>query len=188
MTEIVKTGLLLSSTIFILCTSLMVFEEAFEIPKNADAFLKAIEKGNSLGEGDLSVFSIVKETLPKLRNYYLVLAVAFFAFSAILPYILPSAIFVFTWIVTLPAGLASSFGVLVAFYTVLWLAIITLTIQVTAGWIKKLIFGFPQSESLYTIGKQFELMKQWVRWHPHELCHRTPPEPNGILEGEKRKE
>lgn len=185
---IVQAGLLLSATIFILCAALMAFEEAFEIPKNADVFLKAIKEGRGLGQGDLIVFSIVKKTLPKLRNYYFALAIAFFAFSAILHFIMPSVTFAFAWIATLPFELASSWGVLVAFYTTLWLAIITLTIQIVAGRIKNMIFGFPQPESLYTLSKPFELMKQWIHWHPHELYHRPPPEPNGIPEGEKRKE
>lgn len=185
---IIQTGLLLSTIIVILCTSLTTFEEAFEIPKNADIFLKAIKEGTSLGEGDLTVFSIVKKTLPKLRNYYFALAIVFFAFSAILPYIMSSAIFTFAWVVTLPFELTSSWGILVAFYTTLWLAIVTMAIQLAAGRIRNRIFGFPQPESLYTMSKPFEFMKQWIRWHHHELCHRPPPEPNGIPESEKRKE
>ncbi|MBX5329011.1 MAG: hypothetical protein QHH18_06175 [Candidatus Bathyarchaeota archaeon] len=102
---IIQTGLLLSTIICIFCASLMAFEEAFEIPKNADIFLKAIKEGIGLGEGDLIVFSIVKKTLPKLRNYYFALAIVFFAFSAALPHIMPSAIFTFAWVVTLPFGL-----------------------------------------------------------------------------------
>jgi hypothetical protein len=185
--KIIEVGFLLGAVTFVVCAALMTFEEAFEVPSNATTIVKAVRNGTDLGDGDLTVLSIVKETLPKLKNYYLILAVTFFASSVILPYILPSVIFVFARVVTAPMELTPSQGILAAYYTLLLIAVGTFTLQVTAGKIKQKIFGFPQPESLYSMSKPFELMKLWVHWCMEELAHRKVPEPDRRPDSERRR-
>jgi hypothetical protein len=107
--------------------------------------------------------------------------------SIALPYILPSALMAFAVVITAPIGLAPWHGILVSYYPVLLLAFGTLIIQVMASKVKRMIFGFPEAASLFSLGKQFELMKLWVRWHMHELLWRTSPEPEEMQDSERRK-
>lgn len=186
--KIIEAGLLLASLTFVVCAALMMLEEAFEIYSNANVFARAVKNGAELGEGDITVLSIVKQTLPKLKTYYLSLAIVFFASSVMLPYILPGAIFVFVRFVTAPIESAPSQGVLAIYYTVLLLVVATLTIQFTADKIRSKILGLPLPQSLIALNKPFELMKQWVFWHHHELAHRRPPEPDEMPDGERKKD
>lgn len=185
--KLIEAGLLLASLTFAVCAVLMMLEETFEIYSNANVFVRAVKNGAGLGEGDLTVLSIVKETLPKLKTYYLALAIVFFASSVMLPYILPGAVFVFVRFVTAPIESAPSQGVLAVYYTVLLLVVATLTIQFTADKIRSKILGLPLPQSLIGLTKPFELMKQWVFWHHHELAHRRPPEPDEMPDSERRK-
>jgi hypothetical protein len=188
MARIIEAGFLLGSLTFAFCAALMTLEETFEIHSKANIFVRAIKNGTELGEGDLTVLSIVKETLPKLKTYYLSLAIIFFASSMILPYVLPGAMFIFVRFITAPIESAPSQGIFAAYYTVLLLVAVTLTIPVIAGKIKSKIFGFPPQESLVSSSKPFELMKQWVSWHMHELAYRKPPEPDETPDSERRKD
>lgn len=185
--KIIEMDFLPSFIIFIICAALMTLDECFETYKNAGIFVRAIESGNGLGEGDLTVLSIVKKTLPKLEMYYLSLAIIFFASSVTLPYTMPIALLIFTRFVTALFELTAFGGILAYLYLIFLIAVVTTVIQIMVGKVRSKIFGFPPSESLVSLGKQFELMKLWVRWHMHELAHRTSPEPEENPYSEREK-
>lgn len=187
MAKIIEAGLLLASLIFVICAALMMLEGVFEIYSNANVFAGAVKKGAGLGEGDLTVLSIVRETLPKLKMYYLALAIVFFASSVMLPYVLPGVVFVFVTFVTAPIELVSSQGVLAIYYPVLLLVVAIVTFQFTADKIRSKILGLPLPQSLIALTEPFEFMRQWV-CHPHELAHRRHPEPEEMHDGERRKD
>jgi len=86
--QILQMGLISGLIIFIICISLLMIEEASEFHKNAKILVNAVKNGDSLGKGDLEALSLIKKFLPKLSSYYLLLAIAFFTSSLVVPYIL----------------------------------------------------------------------------------------------------
>jgi len=185
--EIIETGLLLGFIVFIVCISSVTLEESFEIHKNASILVGAIENGVNLGQGDLTILSMVKETLPKLRMYYLSLAVTFFAFSVLFPYIGPTVIWMFFTFLSTLIELTTSGGILAPLYGVFLFSVVIYVIQITFAKVKRKIFSFPQPESLVSLNKPFEAMKNWVVWQHAELIYRPPPEPDEMPDSEREK-
>lgn len=99
--NIFQIGLVLGLTIFVTGLALMMIDEAYEIHKNANIFLKAVKNGANLGNGDLAVLFLVKEVLPKLSAYYLFLAIVFFTSSIALPYVVPAFLMILSQFVSM---------------------------------------------------------------------------------------
>ena len=150
--KILEMGLILGLALFTICVGLMMIEEAFEIYENANIFLKSIEHGVKLGKGDLTVLFLLKETMPKLSAYYLLLTIAFFASSIVLPYIVPAVLLTFARVMFLASV---GFSAPLALYsTALLLTIVTLIVQVAAKKVKSKVFGFPPSEEITIVLKR----------------------------------
>jgi hypothetical protein len=93
--EVVATGLLLSLVIIVVSLNLLVVEGAFDVYQSCKTFTRALQKGTSLGEGDLKVFRIVKRAMPRISRYYFGLSIGFALFGVALPYAAPLLSWVF---------------------------------------------------------------------------------------------
>ena len=156
--KILEAGLILGLLIFIVCVGLMMIDEALEIYRNANIFLKAIENGVRLGKGDLTVIFLLKEILPRLSLYYLFLSIVFFSSSIMLPYIAPAVLFIFAQFVqgmfSASVGFRAPLSPLLSFYFIaLMFTIITVIVQLVAKKVKSKVFGLPPSEEITVLFK-----------------------------------
>jgi hypothetical protein len=149
--KIIEMKLALGLSIFIICFGLMMIEEAYEVYKNANIFLKAVKNSVNLGKGDLTVLFLVKETLPKLTVYYLLLGIMFFASSMALPYIVPATLLTFAQLVRVTSPVSMSFAPLAPYLVALLLAIFLVTVQLAAKKVKSKVFSFPPSEKITSL-------------------------------------
>lgn len=150
MVRIVEMGLVLSIIILITSAALMTMDETFEIYKNAKIFIKAIGNGASLGKGDLDVFRLVKQSLPKLSRYYLSLAVIFIVASATLQYSVPAVFSGFTLFLGAVFSFASSISFLAPFatyFTALFFIMIIIMVQLAIKKAKRRIFEVPSPKA-----------------------------------------
>jgi hypothetical protein len=148
MLMILAMGLALALAAFIFCLALMMFDEAFEVYKNAGILVKAIGSRAGFGVGDLAVLSVVKMILPRLRAYYILLSAAFFASAVALPYVVPGAIMALAQFASAAVSFSSSLSVLAAYVTVLLFAAAEVIVYVIARYAKSRFFGFPSTGSI----------------------------------------
>lgn len=141
MQRIVESGLLLSLFVLFFCLNLMLTEIVSEAYKSAEIFIKAVQDKASLGAGDIKVSQILKQSLPKLSNYYLVLSVLFMTFAATLGYFWHSLLWFFArvigvfWEVSSLAGDARFQVVVILFF------LLVVIIQVFASKIKRKVLS-----------------------------------------------
>jgi hypothetical protein len=145
---ILAMGLALGLAAFIFCLALMMFDEAFEVYKNAGTLVKAVGCRTGFGVGDLAVLSVLKRILPKLRAYYILLSAAFFASAVALPYVVPAAMMTLAQVTSAAINFSAPDSVLAAYVTVLLFAAAEVIVYVTARKVKSRIFGFTSAESL----------------------------------------
>jgi hypothetical protein len=143
---ILAMDLALGLAAFIFCMALMMFDEAFEVYKNAGMLVKAIDSRVRFGVGDLAVLSVVKRILPKLRAYYILLSVAFFASAVALPFVVPAAIMALAQVATAVIDFSAPVGVLAAYVTVLVFAAAEVIVYVVARKAKSRILGFHSAQ------------------------------------------
>ena len=125
-TKMIEAGMTAGFTILIVCLSMMMFDEASEIRKNADVFVNAVRKGTELGQGDIFAFSVVKKGTAKLFRYYLAMAITLFAGAVALPYLAPFASSAFSRLLAVILRFSTSGGLTTVF---LGLAIYSLIIS-----------------------------------------------------------
>jgi len=150
--NILAMGLALGSAAFIFCLALMMVDEAFEIYKNASMLVKAVSTGADFGVGDLSILLLIRKTLPKLRAYYLLLAVTFLASFVVLPYVVPAAVMAFAQVFGAVVKFSAFAGVLVAFIIVFLFVVVEIMVYAAVRRVKSRIFGFPSAQSLISAG------------------------------------
>jgi hypothetical protein len=92
---VLSAGLFLSFIITIVGLNLIVLEQTPETYQNSTILVNAIQNRSNMGVGDLRVLHVITNLVRRLRNYYLVLSALFFALSAALPHVGPSAIWLF---------------------------------------------------------------------------------------------
>lgn len=128
--KILESGTLLSLIVLIICLNLIVMEEASDVYSNANLFIKAIQDDDDMGEGDLIILEIIKNVLPKMSNYYLLLALLFLVSAVILPYIMPSTVWVFAHFVGLIVEGGALTGFLAPLTAVLLFSLSTVIAQI----------------------------------------------------------
>ena len=144
---ILAMGLALGLVAFIFCLALMMFDEAFEVYKNAGMLVKAVGSRVGLGVGDLAVLSVLKTILPKLRTYYVLLSAAFFASAVALPYAVPAAIIALAQFTSAVINFSAPASVLTAYVLVLLFAAAEVIVYVIARKAKSRIFGFHSAQA-----------------------------------------
>jgi len=175
-----EVGGILGCIAFLACAGLLMIDETQEFNRNAGVFVKAVENGTSLGQGDIKVLNVMKTTLPRLSVYHLVLAIVFFVSATAVPFIVDSVLLASAGIASVVVALSVSMktipmlSLLVTaglFATVLVLA--TLAVNRT----KERIFGFPPSVPVDVLGLQFFRMKMYVSiLHHHPTLREPQPE------------
>lgn len=134
--KIFEYGLMSSFFILIICLYLIVVEVAPETYQNTRIFIKAVQRGTSLGVGDLRVFQIVRKALPRLSNYYLGLTISFVTFAATMSYIWPLTL----WFLSRLVGLILDAGAVTGFVgwqvTVFLFTLTVVIIQIFVGKLK----------------------------------------------------
>jgi len=134
--KIFEYGLMSSFFILIICLYLIVVEVAPETYQNTRIFIKAVQRGTSLGVGDLRVFQIVRKALPRLSNYYLGLTISFVTFAATMNYIWPLTL----WFLSRLVGLILDAGAVTGFVgwqvTVFLFTLTVVIIQIFVGKLK----------------------------------------------------
>ncbi len=175
--QILQMGFLLGFFAFIICMSLLMIDDASEFHKNASIFVNAVKNGYSLGKGDVDVLYLLKIALPKLKSYYLLLAIAFFASSLVVPYIVDAllltfaqfAMGAFTFITAL-----SFISHLAPFLVVMLFVIVITAIRFTTHRVKNRVFGFPYQEPISSVENQIERMKLFIETMQHNPTSRVP--------------
>jgi hypothetical protein len=146
---IVEMELVTSFLIFIFSAALIVVEEPFAVYRNANIFIKAVKSKVDFGKGDLDVFLLVKQSLPKLSRYYLFLTVLFFAGSVSLSYWVPLILSGFASFARAVIYSISSFGFPEPFaflFTTIFFISILAVVQFVIRRIKHMIFDLPTLE------------------------------------------
>jgi hypothetical protein len=146
--SILTMRLVLGLVAFILCLSLMMVDEVFEIQKDANLFLKTGNGKTGLGVGDLAVLLLLKKTLPMLRAYYLLLSITFLASLALLPYMVTAGTFALSQVASVVIGFSVSAGILAPFVTTFLFALVEVLVYAIVRGVKTKIFGFPSAHSL----------------------------------------
>jgi len=165
----------------------MMFEEAYEIFHSTDVLTKAVKDKVGFGKGDFEVLAILKTVLPRLSAYYFLLSGAFFVSTATLSFIMPAAVFVFAQVFSAAAVYSrNSAGFVMPYLVVLLFVLVALMVRTAFNNIRNKLLGLLPSVSLDYLGKQFELMKLFVKFSGHELAHRTEPEPEQIPDSERK--
>lgn len=178
--KILELGLLTGLVTFLICLGLMMPSETRNIHKNLSVFEKSIGDGVNLGKGDLDVLQFIKQILPKLSNYYLLLATLFFVSSLVFPYVTHASLTAFAQLIGGAFALASLpmvIPLLTPFLTAFLFVIATVAIMFAMGLVKSSIFGLPFAERIDLVGMQFHRMKMFVRvMHHHPTLQLPEPE------------
>lgn len=186
--KMLELGRVLSFATFIICLSLLMTDETLELHKNANIFIRAIEKKVNLGKGDLDALHVIKETMPQLGKYYRLLAIAFFAFSIVVPYIVTMFLLILSQfasgLITVTYALQSIPHITILI-VILSFSFVAITVKFATSLVKKKLFGFPASEPIDTLGWQFLRMKLFVHILHHHPYLRVP-EPDKPQKAEEK--
>lgn len=180
--RVVEAGLVLGGVTFIICLGLLMVDDTLEIRKNANAFIIAVRNGTGLGSGDMKTLLVLKKTLPKLSNYYVVLAIMLFGSSLAVPFILDSFLVASAQLASMMFVLATAFEFMPVFALILALFLfvtVIITIQFAAGAIKSKILGFPPPEHIdsLNLARARERMRIFVGiQHHHPKLQAPDPE------------
>jgi hypothetical protein len=187
--KVLEFGFLLAFFMLIVCLGFLLIDETLEVQKNTNVILSALRKKTSFGKGDVEVLVFLRKTLPRLSNYHLMVAFAFFATSLAVPLVVEIFLFAFSgW-----AGLIFAAGAVLWFFppsvllfTALMFGATVFAVQYAANRVKMRIFSFPSSERLNVLSEQFYRMKMFVRIQHHHPTLHVPdiPEPEKAEEQE----
>jgi hypothetical protein len=156
--KILEVGFLLGFMVFIVCLGFLLLDETLEVHKNANIFLKAFKNGVSFGKGDSEVLDFLKKTLPRLANYHLTVAIAFFATSLAVPYLVNVLLLAIAGLaggIFAASAALSFFPPFVLICTGILFAATVFVAQFAARRVKSRIFSFPSREPLNGLGEQF---------------------------------
>ena len=187
--KVLEFGFLLAFFTLIVCLGFLLIDETLEVHKNTNVILNALRKKTSFGKGDVEVLDFLRKTLPRLSNYHLIVAFAFFATSLAVPFVVEVFLFVFSgWagLIFAASTVLWFFPPFVLLFTALMFGATVFVVQSAANRVKMRIFSFPSSERLNVLSEQFYRMKMFVRVQHHHPSLHVPdaPEPEKAEEQE----
>lgn len=184
-----EAGLVLGFTVFMVCLSLMLADEAYELYTNARIFTKAIRNGSDIGRGDLRALSLLTKIMPKLSKYYVILASVFLTSAAAFSFIAPAAITGLSLFIGMTIESTSFVGGISPYLALFVFTIAFMTVYFVAGRLKTRLFGLSPAVPLTVMEEQFmrvKIMSKWGEAPPYELSHRPVLE-DAEVEERKRK-
>lgn len=186
--KVIEMGLVLSLVLFILCLSLMMFDDAIDIFENTNIFIKAFRNRADLGKGDLRALLFLKEILPRLSIYYLSLAIILFTTFIASPYIAHTALLIIAHFLGAIIVSTTFSKVAGAFAGPLAIATVATLVLVGCGIVKNKVFSFPPSIPTTALEEQFEHMRIMCSGDspPFELSHRPILEDPEVEERKRR--
>jgi preprotein translocase subunit SecG len=123
--KIIEYGLFLSFLIIIVGLNLMLIDVFSDVYQDANIFVKAVNAKAHLGVGDVKAFQILKNAVPKLSNYHLILSIFFFILALTLGYIWSSLLWLFSYLVSLILEIGAPTGfVAYAVVTLIFVSIV----------------------------------------------------------------
>lgn len=141
--KILEYGLTVSLFVLFFCLSLIAVEVAPEIYQNANTFAEAVQRGTRLGVGDIRALQLLRESLPRLSNYYLGLSILFIMLSATLGYIWSSIQSLLTSLIGLMLETGRLAGGPVSWIvSVLLFAVVATFLQVLAWKARSILVGY----------------------------------------------
>jgi hypothetical protein len=174
--KIFESGGVLGAVTLLICAGLLMIDETQELHKNAGLFAKAVEGGTALGKGDVQALNFVRGAVSKLSQYHLVLAVAFFASSIGVPYIVDGSLVASAEIAQAVLTMSTSLKA-VPFIALLLVAGLFATaivlVEIAINRVRKRIFGFPLPIPVDIESRQSDRMKMYVRSY-HNVTLREP--------------
>ena len=187
--KIFETGLLLSLMTSIICLGLLMIDELLEVNKNANTFMKAIDKQAKFAKGDLDALFFLDGALPRLTHYYVFLSASFLALSIAVPFIIDSLLLGLgnfaESVVALNNSISFAPHIALLFDTLLFSAGAVFILFVS-GRIKNRIFGFASRETVDAAGEQFSRMTTFVGiMHHHPYLNVPEPEQDKKTEKEE---
>jgi len=187
--KIFETGIALGVIILISSISLMMVDEVTEINSTANLFSKALASQTGFGKGDVVALHLLKQTMPKLKKYFILLATLFLISALTLPFLLQAAVIALTQTVGSVMTTTYILGLISPYLSLLIFTAIVTIIAVTAGRIKTKAFGLGPSPTMTSIEEQFEritIMAKWGEAPPFELSHRPVLEDPEVEERKRR--
>jgi hypothetical protein len=143
--KILEMGLIIGVPLALMCLGLLMVGEAYETHSNAGAFVRAVEKDDELGLGDLIVLSLVREVLPKLTVYYALLGSVFFICALTAPVIVRAFLWAYTGLFVVLSMLTVQTAILAPFAAAFIFSLVTVGIYLGGAAIRTKVFGFPPS-------------------------------------------
>jgi hypothetical protein len=134
--KIFEYGFVSSLFVLIICLNFTMLEVAPETYQNTRMLIKAVQRGTSLGVGDLRALQTVKKALPKLSKYYLGLAILFLTFAATIDYVLPSTLWLLGQLFGLMLGVSAATGFIGWQIAILLFTLVVVVVQILVGKLK----------------------------------------------------
>jgi len=175
--KLFEMKLVLAFITLIMCLGLLMVDEVMELNKNADMFIAAVTRRKAFGEGDMKALRLLGKTLPKLRNYYLVLSLFLCASALTIQHITNGVLTIlneFTRAIFLISAGTQAVPLLALTVGAFMLAVATVGIYFVSGMLKCKIFGFPAPVTTASMEEQFHRMKTFVRVMRHHPLLRQP--------------
>jgi hypothetical protein len=181
-----------SGLLALFCLGLLMLDTAFEINKEANSFKEASRNETDLGKGDLAALFFLKETMPKLGRYYMLLAVGFLALFVVAPHILANALFAFSLfadaVIRMTVSVAP-FPILFPCFAAIAIAVVAVILINLGTMIKSRMFNFTEAVPFIAVEEQFERGVRTVsKWEkpPYELNNRPILEDPEVEERKRR--
>jgi hypothetical protein len=125
--EIIQYGLFLTFLIVIAGLNLLLMDVFSEVYQDANIFIKAIDAKADVGVGDVKAFQVLKNAIPKLSNYHLILSIFFFILAFTIGYIWSSLLWLFGYLVNLILEIGAPTGFFAyAVVTVVFVSIVAI--------------------------------------------------------------
>ncbi len=190
--KVLQMGLILSPAVFIICLASIAIGEAFEVNDTANVFLQALKAKKRLGTGDVKALLTLRDTLPRLSLYYLILGVLFGTIGLTMPIVFPPV----------SSAIAEMFGRIVEFtvntgYPAFYLApfsvaVASFLVMLLAGKAKDRLLNLSAAGNpdIDTLRDTFDVEKSVISWTAHHegIAFKDAPDPEEIQRNEDKKE
>jgi hypothetical protein len=187
-----EMGLILSPAVFIVSLASIAIGEAFEVNSTANTFLYALRRKKRLGKGDLLALLTVRDTLPRIALYYLLVGILFGVIGLTLPITFPCVLSVLSQVWGRIVEFTVTAGYPTFYLAPLSVAVSAFLVMLTAGKAKDRLLNLSAAANLHvnTLRDTFDVEKSVTSWTAHHegIAFKDAPEPSEIQRNEDKKE